>query len=109
MMLITLVENSIKHGLNASPDGGSIQLDARVVDDELQVRVSDTGVGFQASSGSGIGLSNIRSRLAALYGPAATLQLESNEPTGVVAAIAVPMAALSRAPAADPGRMRSAA
>jgi signal transduction histidine kinase len=111
MMLITLVENSIKHGLNASPDGGSIELEARVVDDELRVCVSDTGVGFQASSGCGIGLSNIRSRLAALYGPAATLQLESNEPTGVIAAIAVPMAALGRAPTpiADSGRMRAAA
>jgi len=113
MMLITLVENSIKHGLNASPEGGSITLDARVADGEVRVRVADTGVGFQASSGSGIGLSNIRSRLAALYGPAATLQLESNEPTGVVAAIAMPMSALNKAPTqvpvADLGRMRSAA
>jgi signal transduction histidine kinase len=69
----------------------------------LRVRVADTGVGFQASSGSGIGLSNIRSRLAALYGEGATLALESNEPTGVVATIAVPLAALSRA-ADRPGR-----
>ena len=96
MMLITLVENSIKHGLNASPGGGAIRLDARVAGGELRIRVADTGVGFQASSGSGIGLSNIRSRLAALYGAGASLQLESNEPTGVVATIAVPLAALAR-------------
>ena len=98
MMLITLVENSIKHGLNAAPDGGAIALNATLFDGELQVRVADTGVGFQASSGSGIGLSNIRSRLAALYGPGASLQLESNEPKGVVALITVPFAALSRRP-----------
>ena len=94
MMLITLVENSIKHGLNASPDGGSIRLDAHLAGGELRVSVADTGVGFQASSGTGIGLSNIRSRLAALYGTEATLQLESSQPTGVVATIAVPLAAL---------------
>ena len=103
MMLITLVENSIKHGLNASPEGGSIMLAARVVDGELRVRVTDTGVGFQASSGTGIGLSNIRSRLAALYGPQATLQLEANEPTGVVAAIGVPFVALKRSSARAAG------
>ena len=67
-------------------------------DGELHVRVADTGVGFQAASGSGIGLANIRSRLAALYGQGASLQLESNQPTGVVAAITVPLVALDRTP-----------
>ena len=106
MMLITLVENSIKHGLNASPDGGAIRLDAGRTGVDLRVQVADTGVGFQASSGSGIGLANIRSRLAALYGPEASLQLESNQPTGVVATISVPFASPrgSRASYASTGR-----
>jgi signal transduction histidine kinase len=92
MMLITLVENAIKHGLNPSPAGGSIDLAATASGGVLEVRVADTGLGFRASSGSGIGLANIRSRLTALYGGRGRLTLESNEPSGVVAAIVVPHA-----------------
>jgi hypothetical protein len=90
MMLITLVENAIKHGLAPLPEGGRIDIDARCEAGVLQVRVADTGAGFQNSSGSGIGLANIRSRLAALYGGRARFDLEANEPRGVVSIIAVP-------------------
>jgi signal transduction histidine kinase len=92
MMLITLIENAIKHGLNPAADGGRIDISARVKDGMLEVGVADTGVGFQTSSGSGIGLANIRSRLTALYGGQARLTLESNAPTGVVSMISVPHA-----------------
>jgi hypothetical protein len=91
MMLITLVENAIKHGIAPSMDGGVIdvrvELDAR----RLQVDVADTGVGFKASSGSGIGLANIRARLAAIFGAGAELALFANEPRGVVARIVAPL------------------
>jgi signal transduction histidine kinase len=90
MMLITLVENAIKHGLTPLAEGGRIDFQARVDKGTLEVRVADTGAGFQASSGSGIGLANIRSRLTALYGGRARLQLESNTPRGVVSLISVP-------------------
>ena len=90
MMLITLVENAIKHGLAPLPEGGRIDIDARCDDGVLRVRVADTGAGFHDSSGSGIGLANIGSRLAALYGGRASLSLEQNEPRGVVSVIAVP-------------------
>ena len=90
MMLITLVENAIKHGLGPLPEGGRIDVAARTADGILQVRVADDGAGFHTSSGSGIGLANIRSRLAALYGGRAGLTLESNEPRGVVSVIVVP-------------------
>jgi signal transduction histidine kinase len=90
MMLITLVENAIKHGLAPLPEGGRIDIDARCEEGVLRVRVADTGAGFHHSSGSGIGLANIGSRLAALYGGRASLSLEANEPRGVVSVIAVP-------------------
>ena len=90
MMLITLVENAIKHGLAPLPEGGRIDIDARREAGVLRVRVADTGAGFHDSSGSGIGLANIGSRLAALYGGRARLDLEANEPRGVVSVIAVP-------------------
>ena len=87
MMLITLVENAIKHGLAPKPEGGSIAVRARLDGRRLVVEVRDTGVGFQASSGSGIGLANTRARLLAIFGRNAELLLEANEPAGVVARI----------------------
>jgi signal transduction histidine kinase len=87
MMLITLVENAVKHGIAPRPEGGSIAVLARLAGRRLVVEVRDTGVGFQASSGSGIGLANTRARLEALFGADAELSLEPNEPTGMVARI----------------------
>ena len=92
MVLITLVENAIKHGLNPMPDGGRI--DIRVVDapDVLAVEVSDNGVGIEAgagTSGTGIGLANIRSRLSALYGGAASMVLSQNKVAGVTARVEI--------------------
>jgi len=90
MILITLVENAIKHGLTPSPEGGRIEISARLQGEALEVSVSDDGVGFQSSSGSGIGLVNIRARLRALYGAAASLKLEQSEPHGVRASVTIP-------------------
>ena len=87
MMLITLVENAIKHGLAPKPEGGSIAVRAHLAGHRLVVEVRDTGVGFQASSGSGIGLANTRARLLAIFGGNARLLLEPNQPAGVVARI----------------------
>jgi LytS/YehU family sensor histidine kinase len=58
----------------------------------LSVSVADTGQGFLDSSGSGLGLTNIRSRLVSLYGRTAALSLALNTPRGVVLTIAVPIA-----------------
>jgi signal transduction histidine kinase len=91
MMLITLVENSIKHGIAPSTEGGSIEVRAGVSQRRLEVEVADTGVGFKAASGSGIGLANIRARLAAIFGEGAQLTLLANEPCGVVARIVAPL------------------
>ena len=70
MMLLSLVENAIKHGLNPLREGGSIRIVAASDDGVLRVTVADTGVGLSTAAyggGDGVGLSNIRSRLAALY------------------------------------------
>jgi signal transduction histidine kinase len=91
MMLITLVENAIKHGIDPSVDAGEVVLSAEVKEGKLVVKVADTGEGFQPKKGGGVGLSNIRERLATLYGKSAKLQLEENQPRGVVATIEVPM------------------
>ncbi len=95
MMLLTLAENAIKHGLNPSSTGGSIAIRAVAADGMLQVRVADSGVGFGAAAtgGTGVGLANTRARLAAIHGDAAQLEFLVNEPTGVIAVIRVPLVA----------------
>ncbi|QPF75586.1 sensor histidine kinase [Roseateles sp. DAIF2] len=93
MVLPTLVENAIKHGLSPLPEGGRIHISAQQRSaDELAVEVRDNGQGFAASGGSGVGLANTRARLAALFGPRAALELEAAEPRGVVARVRLPLA-----------------
>jgi len=93
MMLLTLVENAIKHGLTPSTDGGVLRISARHDGDRLILSVADTGVGFAPGSGAGTGLSNIRARLAAQFGGRASLAIENNELGGVTAMVALPLAA----------------
>jgi sensor histidine kinase YesM len=97
-MLISLVENAIKHGLEPSTAGGQLSIGAREVMGEgtattLVIEVRDTGLGLGADNGStmggGVGLSNVRERLEAIYGERARLQIEENSPHGVVAMIAI--------------------
>jgi len=94
MMLLTLVENSIKHGLAPQRDGGRIDVAARVDGDALLLEVADTGRGFGGdSAGGGTGLANIRARLAAMFGGAAEFTLARREPSGLLATLRIPLAA----------------
>jgi hypothetical protein len=103
MMLQSLVENSIKHGLEPKPDGGALTISADIANGRLRVTVADTGLGFAVAgqSGSGVGLANVRERLAALYGGAAKLGIEANSPSGTIVTIEVPYSFEADAPAPD--------
>jgi LytS/YehU family sensor histidine kinase len=90
LMLASLVENAIKHGLNPLAEGGVVRVSAESSQQTLRVMVADSGRGFSASRGTGIGLANIRSRLTALYGPAARFTLAPNVPRGIRATIEIP-------------------
>lgn len=92
MMLMTLVENAIKHGIDPMQQGGEILVGAaRDADNALIVSVADNGQGLATWSNTGIGLQNIRERLHALFGRQAKLVLEENAPRGVVAKIRIPV------------------
>ena len=91
MMLLTLIENALKHGLGPLPEGGAISIAAAEAGGRLVLRVADTGNGLVAGSGGGTGLANIRARLKAMHGAAARLSLRLNEPRGVVAEIELPV------------------
>ena len=90
LMLPSLVENAIKHGLEPQREGGHVRITGALEGDQLRLVVADTGRGFSDTPGAGVGLANIRERLAGLYGDKAHLTLEANEPHGVVATIEVP-------------------
>ncbi|HET9670872.1 MAG TPA: histidine kinase [Casimicrobiaceae bacterium] len=95
MMLLTLVENAIKHGLEPKAEGGRIDIGAEIVDGQLAVHVQDTGVGFAPMGEGGVGLANVRERLRALYGDRAELLIDLPPGGGTRATIKVPYEVLS--------------
>lgn len=93
-MLISLVENAIKHGLEPSLEGGKIEVSAARDADRLRITVRDTGQGPTIShSGGGVGLDNIRQRLRVLFSDQARLIVSRNVPHGFIAVIDLPMPA----------------
>ncbi len=97
-LLISLVENAVKHGIEPSADGGTITIGARREGDRLVVDVVDTGRGIvesRARAGGGVGLANVRERLAALYGPRGRFTLVPVEPRGTRATLEIPIDAPS--------------
>jgi sensor histidine kinase YesM len=98
MMLLTLVENALKHGIGPQPEGGSLEVSAERTGERLILTVADTGRGLTGDMGAGTGLANIRSRLSAAYGSAASLSIEGNSPRGIVARLILPATPASATP-----------
>ncbi len=96
LILLTLVENAIKHGIEPKPGPGHIRIGARRErrgdGTYITVTVSDNGMGLSAGLGHGVGLSNIRTQLALKYGGRAALSLMSGAEGGAVASIDIPEA-----------------
>ncbi|KLD69809.1 sensor histidine kinase [Xanthomonas pisi] len=103
MMLQTLVENAIKHGLEPKPGGGTVWILARRHDDHATLTVADDGQGFNPrSQGTGIGLKNLRERLQLIYAGKASFAIVSNFPSGVAATITLPLPAQPTGPRPPP-------
>jgi sensor histidine kinase YesM len=94
LMLISLVENAIKHGIEPSPSGGNIVMSASLEvhggSQQLAVSVTDDGVGLRTGAGGGLGLNNIREQLAAMFGEQGALIIRGRTVGGVIATIRVP-------------------
>jgi len=100
MLLQPLVENSIKHGLSAKVDGGSIYLRSRMTDSKLIIEVEDDGVGMDAThqaegnngaGSTGIGMANVVERLKVLYGETAKMSVDSREGKGTLVRLRLPL------------------
>jgi len=85
MALLTLVENAVRHGIDPGMEGGRIDVGGQWDDasGRLTLWVSDTGAGMSETAQPGTGLTNLRSRLKAFYGPTARLDLHDVTPHGV--------------------------
>lgn len=98
LMLISLVENAVKHGVEPKVGAVHIAVHAKKINrdgaDMLELTVADNGVGFAgSSSGTGIGLANIHERLDSTYGARASLVLKARADGGVAATILLPLEA----------------
>ena len=91
MLLQTLVENALKHGIAQCPEGGAIEISARVVDRHMELQVLNTGDVRPSLSAAGIGLRNARERLKLLYGHRAKLVLQNISDGRVRASITLPL------------------
>lgn len=96
LLLQPLVENAVVHGLEPSIEGGRVQVTARVNATQLVLEVRDDGRGPDAAprrapaAGNGLALANIRQRLLARYGAAATLEVLPGHP-GTLARLTLPL------------------
>jgi hypothetical protein len=96
-LLISLVENAIKHGVEPKPGVTRVALAARIVAEgerkQLEVQVEDDGAGLQLGMGEGTGLANIRAQLLTRFASAASLELSERGAGGVLARLVLPMEA----------------
>jgi hypothetical protein len=90
LLLQPLVENAVRHGIEPAVAGGRISVEVNRRNGDLEMVVTDTGVGLDVNAPGGVGLANIRARLESLYGVAGRLEFYANAPRGVIARLIIP-------------------
>jgi two-component system LytT family sensor kinase len=87
LSLQPLVENAVRHGIEARPEGGLLGIEGRDLGSDVELRVSDDGEGIDperaaaalAGRGPGIGLGNVHGRLVATFGEGYGLAVERDD------------------------------
>jgi signal transduction histidine kinase len=90
MLLQPLVENAIKHGLEPAIEGGTVSLNARETNCNVEIVIADTGTGFSGATSNGIGLKNVRERIEKIFEGRGSLRIEENAPQGTRVVIVLP-------------------
>ncbi len=91
MMIQTLVENGIKHGVSNLKKGGKIEITTDVVDSMFVIRIRNSGKYLNGSTDtSGYGLDNTRKRLKLIYGDAASFNIDNEDKNTVLTEIKIP-------------------
>jgi LytS/YehU family sensor histidine kinase len=90
MIVQTLVENGLKHGIARLPKGGDLRIGARVMNDRLEIEVVNSGKLCPEAGSAGSGMHNARERLRLIYGGSASLVLTARDPDNVVATLSIP-------------------
>jgi hypothetical protein len=91
MLIQTLVENAVKHGIGARTDGGEIVIRASIHNGALALEIVNSGqLSTPSERSTQIGLTNARERLRLLYGEHASLRLENRDPANVAAMVSIP-------------------
>ncbi|URW77030.1 histidine kinase [Sphingomonas donggukensis] len=95
LLLQPLVENAIKYAVTPQEEGAEIAVTARLVGDRVQIAVSDTGPGLiggprRPTLSTGVGLTNIRERLAQAYGPEHRFETQARPGDGFAVEIEIP-------------------
>ncbi|HEX3479183.1 MAG TPA: histidine kinase [Kofleriaceae bacterium] len=91
MLVQTLVENGIKHGIARRTDGGEIAVTARRAGGVLRLEVSNTAADPVTEPGGGVGLANAHERLQLLFGDRATLALDRSSAERTTAVVRIPL------------------
>jgi LytS/YehU family sensor histidine kinase len=97
MILQPILENSLKHGLEAHSEAGQIVISSRRDGDTLCLAIHDDGPGIRTPSarrGAGLGLLNVRDRLAQLHGERQSLEVAAAPEGGTRVTICIPFAAV---------------
>jgi len=92
LLLLPLVENAIKHGIEPKPGPAVVRILALLDQGELTVTVEDDGLGLRAETGSGLGLANVQAQLRNYFGDGASLSVVTAQRGGVCSTIAIPVA-----------------
>ncbi len=93
LLLLPLVENAVKHGIEPKPGPAFIRIRAVLRDADLHVTVEDDGLGLRAETGSGLGLANVQAQLRNYFGDSASLSVATGKGGGVCSTIAIPVPA----------------
>ena len=91
MLLQPLVENAVRHGLEPKIAGGRVTIRIGREGERMVVRIEDDGLGFKPGANAGVGLQNLRERLAVLYDGDAELTI-ADRPHGTTVVLDLPLA-----------------